>query len=80
MTCPYALVEVTPGTSKGQILEAGWATQRFREYVFYVQRSSGDAFRTLAVFAPMMCAFGNGSAQSWRDIRHSFSRIQIQIV
>ncbi len=76
----YAFVEVGPCTSEGQILEGSRTTQRFRKYMLNVQRSSCDTFRALAVFAPMMCAFSNGSAQRWRDIRHNLSRIQTQIV
>ena len=42
--------------------------------------SPGILFGALAVFAPMTCAFGNGPAQDWRDIRHSLSGVQTQIV
>ncbi len=80
ITSPYALVEITPCARKGEVLWGGWTTQGFREYVLHVQRSSGNAFRTLAVFTPIMGAFSDNAAQSWRDISHSLSRIQTYIV
>jgi hypothetical protein len=78
--CPYAFVEITPGTSEGQILNGGRTTQRFGKYMFNMQRSPCDAFRTQTVFAPMVCTFGNSSAQSWRNIRHDLSSIPTQTV
>jgi hypothetical protein len=77
--CPYAFVEIAPSTRESQIVEDGRATKCFGNHVFNMQRPPGDSFGTLAVFATMTCAFGDGLAQGWRDIRHRLSWVQTQI-
>ena len=59
---PHAFLEIAASTGQGQIVRFCRTAKRFRENVFYMQRTTSNQLWTLAVFTTMLRPLNNAFA------------------